>query len=111
MGPLVESQNHSHSCRCGKIAEEQVHSAAAEQVQSIGVVAETFAQAQIEWKQKFACTEVQKPEHTVQKPEHTEAQRLEHTEAQKFGHTGAPECIGAEVPVASVDFHCSTYLP
>jgi len=107
MGHLVESQNHSHIRRCGKIAE--VHSAAAEQVQSIGVAAETFAQAQIERKQKLARTEV--PEHTVQRLEHIEDQRLERTGAQKFGHTGALEYIGAEVAVASVDFHCSAHLP
>jgi len=110
MGLPVESQNHNHSRRCGKIAEE--HSAAAEQVQSIGVAAETFAQAQIEWKQKLACTEVQKPGHTVQRLEHIEDQRLECTGAQ-FGHTGAAEYIDAEVAVASVDcyFHCPAHLP
>lgn len=106
MGHLVESQNHSHIRRCGKIAE--AHSAAAEQVQSIGVAAETFAQAQIEWKQKLARTEV--PEHTVQRLGHIEDQRLERTGAQ-FGHTGALEYIDAEVAVASADFHCSAHLP
>lgn len=75
------------------------------------------AEAQIEWKQRLARTEVLRPEHTAQKPEHTVGQKPErtgaqkpvHIGAQKFGHTGAG--AGAEVEIVVAGFHCLAHLP
>jgi len=89
MGLPVAVENHSHSCRCGKIVEEQEQIGAAEQEQSIGVarqernigVVERFEQVQIERKRTH--TEVRRSEQTDQKAEHIVVRKLAHTGVQK----------------------------